>query len=150
MKRAVLIAIFLAVMPMAAMSQDNTVRERLIEALRDDGYREIRISNTFLGRLRLVATKPDSRREIVVNPNTGVILRDYIRFLDVTEDGGALGGGQGASVGGQGVAEDGNRIGSSSGGGDHDDDDDDNDSGSDDDDDDDDDGDSGDDGDDDD
>ena len=78
------------------------MRDRILQDLREDGYREVRISRTFLGRMRFVATKSDARREIVVNPVNGVILRDYIRFLrkpgessSAVSSGGTAGSGNG-------------------------------------------------------
>lgn len=63
------------------MADADSVRDRIVNVLREDGYNEIRVSRTLLGRMRFVATRADAEREIVVNPGTGVILRDYIRFL---------------------------------------------------------------------
>ena len=45
----------------------------------EDGYRNITVAKTWLGRLRFIAVRPGARREIVVNPATGEILRDYSR-----------------------------------------------------------------------
>lgn len=61
--------------------------EQVIDQLRDQGYSEIRISRTFLGRSRIVATSDEYRREIVINPSTGAILRDYWVVLDRDEVG---------------------------------------------------------------
>ena len=109
MIRALAIAFFLAMAPMAA-AQDMDVRDRYVEILQADGYREIRISSTFLGRLRFVATKPNMRREIVINPNTGVVLRDYIRFSE-EQDGDRPSGARdpftdGGGPGGSGTSDD--------------------------------------------
>ena len=40
------------------------------------GYTRISVSRTFLGRARIVASGPHGRREIILNPATGEILRD--------------------------------------------------------------------------
>lgn len=80
-KAAIILALAVA---SPAYSDTASVRDRVIAELRDDGYTEVRISRTLLGRLRFVARRRDAVREIVVNPNTGVILRDYIRFLSET------------------------------------------------------------------
>lgn len=50
---------------------------RLLNLLRTEGYREITYERTLLNRLRIVAELGDDRREIVVDPRTGEILRDY-------------------------------------------------------------------------
>ena len=80
MKHLILVLI-LAMTPATAQAND-AMRDRIIRELRDDGYTDIRIFRTFLGRLRFIARDDDTRREIVLNPATGVILRDYLRVLD--------------------------------------------------------------------
>lgn len=54
----------------------DSLTDSIARQLRDQGYRNISISRTFLGRTRIVATSPTSRREIILNPRTGEILRD--------------------------------------------------------------------------
>ena len=76
----------LALAPGVAAADGQAVRDRIVRELREDGYREIRIFRTFLGRLRFVGEDSRSRREIIVNPSTGVILRDYMRFFDDDDD----------------------------------------------------------------
>lgn len=44
--------------------------------LQAQGYTSVDSSYTWLGRLRIFARQGDLRREIVINPNTGEILRD--------------------------------------------------------------------------
>jgi uncharacterized membrane protein YgcG len=51
----------------------------IITQLRDQGFEEIRQERTLLGRIRIVATRSDGEREIIINPNTGEILRDLWR-----------------------------------------------------------------------
>lgn len=81
----------LVLAPLAATAgRADDVRDYIVRELREDGYSDIRLSRTLLGRMRFVATRPDARREIVVNPRTGEILRDYIRFLN--SSGGGSGG----------------------------------------------------------
>ena len=50
----------------------NSVRDRL----RQQGYRQISVSSTMLGRTRIVAKSKTGTREIIMNPRTGEILRD--------------------------------------------------------------------------
>ena len=92
----------------------------MIQSLQSQGFSGIEVSRTWLGRTRIVATGSAGRREIVLNPNTGEVLRDY---LDETEtetergregDGHAGGGGGGSddsgsddSGGGMGGGDDG-------------------------------------------
>lgn len=58
-----------------------TVEERLLAGLQDQGYTIIEKGYTFLGRLRIVAESDVVHREIVVNPGTGEILRDYAIYI---------------------------------------------------------------------
>ena len=70
----------------AAPAQADDIRDRIVSELRSDGFTEIRISRTWLGRIRLVGESADEVREIVVNPVTGVILRDYSKRLRLRDD----------------------------------------------------------------
>lgn len=76
----------LALAPVGAAADEKAVRDRIVRELRGDGYQEIRLFRTFLGRLRFVGEDGRSRREIIVSPTTGVILRDYVRFFDDDDD----------------------------------------------------------------
>jgi hypothetical protein len=87
MLKRLLFIIAIALAPAPALADAAGARDRIVTLLRDDGYSEIRISRTLIGRMRFVAKRPDAEREIVINPNTGVILRDYIRFLRRSEGG---------------------------------------------------------------
>lgn len=53
-----------------------------VKQLALDGYEEISISRTWLGRMRIVAEKGDIEREIILNRSTGEVLRDYTRLED--------------------------------------------------------------------
>lgn len=61
----------------------RTVEQQLLASLRAQGYVILEQGYTFLGRLRVVAENGEFRREIVVNPGTGEILRDYAIMLPV-------------------------------------------------------------------
>ena len=50
------------------------------------GYSDITTSQTWLGRTRIIAIGEDSRREIIVNPRTGEILRDFWQDIDDDDD----------------------------------------------------------------
>lgn len=54
----------------------DTLADRLVRMLRQDGYDRVEVGRTWLGRTRIVATGDQGRREIVFNPRTGEILRD--------------------------------------------------------------------------
>lgn len=88
---ALTLALFVAALP--ATAQTDGLRDRIVQELIEDGYREITVNRTFLRRLRFVGENERSRREIIVNPVTGVILRDYIRYFRLNDDaaGGVVG-----------------------------------------------------------
>lgn len=58
-----------------------TIEQQLLASLQAQGYVILEEGYTFLGRLRIVAQNDEIRREIVVNPGTGEILRDYAVML---------------------------------------------------------------------
>ena len=111
--------------------------ERIVKELQRRGYRNIEVSRTLLGRVRIVATGKRGTREIILNPSTGEILRDLTtggggsgpgEILgddddDDDDDNGGGGGGGGNS--GSGGGGSGSGSGGGSGGDDDDDDDDD-------------------------
>lgn len=53
-----------------------TFAEQIVEQLRGQGFQDIVVTETWLGRVRIEAVRADISREIVLNPNTGEILRD--------------------------------------------------------------------------
>lgn len=66
----------------AAPVHAQSVQESIVRQLTEQGFSEVRISRTWLGRSRIVARSDDLYREIIVNPATGEILRDYWRQND--------------------------------------------------------------------
>jgi len=60
----------------------DPVTDAIARQLRQQGYTEITVTRTFLGRDRIVATSPTREREIIVNPRTREILRDYTESRD--------------------------------------------------------------------
>ena len=60
----------------AGAATAETPQERLVAALVADGYVIQQTERTWLGRLRIIAIKGDLRREVVINPGTGEVLRD--------------------------------------------------------------------------
>ena len=75
MFRPMALALFLAAAPMAGAAQ--SVQDQVVSQLRDQGFGQIEVNRTLLGRIRVVAVSDTFRREIVFVPSTGVILRDY-------------------------------------------------------------------------
>jgi len=55
------------------------VEDGVVRQLRQQGFSQIEVSRTWLGRSRIVSRRGDLFREIILNPLTGEILRDYWR-----------------------------------------------------------------------
>lgn len=60
----------------ASPSFASGYEEDIVASLRAQGYQQITVEITFLGRVRITAIKQSNLREIVINPRTGEILRD--------------------------------------------------------------------------
>ncbi len=58
-------------------------QDEIVATLRAQGYDQITVEVTLLGRVKITAFKMSNQREIVINPRTGEILRD----LWLTADG---------------------------------------------------------------
>lgn len=69
----------LALPALAAYSDDVVLQ------LAKQGYQAITVTTTWLGRVRIVATRDGGMREIVLNPRTGEILRDLWTSVDGTQ-----------------------------------------------------------------
>ncbi len=111
MKRLLLPLVIVAGLLAPPAAHAGATEDRIVAQLRDEGFTRIEISRTLLGRSRIVATGPEYEREIVLNPNTGVILRDFW-IARRPGSGGSDGGG--GIVAGPGM-QDGDRSGSNSG-----------------------------------
>ena len=75
MFKRIILCIALVAVPFAALAQ--SVQDQIIGQLTEQGFGEFEISRTFLGRVRVVTQNDQLERELVFNPNTGEILRDY-------------------------------------------------------------------------
>lgn len=77
-----MLALVLAMAPagpaLAQQGQPDDIGSLLVRQLQDQGYSGIKVGHTLLGRLRIVAQLDGMQREIVINPYTGEILRDYL------------------------------------------------------------------------
>jgi hypothetical protein len=62
---------------LAAPVVAQDIQDDVEAALIAQGYEIVNVGRTWLGRLRLVAENDEIRREIVINPTTGEVLRDY-------------------------------------------------------------------------
>ena len=52
-------------------------QDMVTASLQAQGFEVTMVHWTWLGRIRIIAVSADVRREIVINPTTGEILRDY-------------------------------------------------------------------------
>lgn len=55
----------------------ETVDQAVVAQLQQQGYTSVKVSTTWLGRIVIRARLDGGHREIVINPKTGEILRDY-------------------------------------------------------------------------
>lgn len=71
----------LAALSLAVPALAQGVEAQLVAGLKAQGYVILEEGRTFFGRLRIVAENDSLHREIVVNPETGEVLRDYAVLL---------------------------------------------------------------------
>ena len=71
------VGLLLAAAPARAQDPAQDPAQAMIAELQAQGYLSFEVSRTLLGRIRVLATRPEGLREIVFNPATGEILRDY-------------------------------------------------------------------------
>ena len=64
---------------LAAAVSAGPIEDSIERQLRAQGFDQITVTRTWLGRSRFVAQSDELYREIIVNPVTGEILRDYTR-----------------------------------------------------------------------
>jgi len=62
-----------------AAASANAVDEMVIAQLTAQGYTSVTVGRTWLGRIIIVGQRDGVTREIVLNPYTGELLRDYSR-----------------------------------------------------------------------
>lgn len=108
MKRLI-IGLLFAFLPVSVSAQ--SVQDQIIAHLVAQGYSDFEVSYTLLRRLRIVARSPSGDRELVIDPATGVILRDTL--LRTRTGSGSLRGSDSSSASGGSESS----GGSSSGGG---------------------------------
>ncbi len=78
MRRTTILAIaVVTAIGAAPVFGQTTVQQRFVSELRQQGFGNLKISRTWLGRVRITAQSKDYKRELVFNPNSGEILRDY-------------------------------------------------------------------------
>lgn len=76
MRRRVFLTALVGGIAMAGTAQARDPADEIVRELKRNRYRIETVSRTFLGRIRIVASRDGGRREIIVNPATGEILRD--------------------------------------------------------------------------
>ncbi|SFS02032.1 PepSY domain-containing protein [Yoonia litorea] len=77
------IALCIALMGVPHLASAQSIQDQIISQLADQGFGEMQLSRTWLGRVQIIAYRGDLRRELVFHPQTGEILRD---FWEVDED----------------------------------------------------------------
>ncbi len=85
MKKMMVALAFVAGLALPAFGQ--TPEEQIVQSLEAQGFHLIVRDRTWLGRIWMVLEDGQMRREIVFNPGTGEILRDYSVMLVATVDG---------------------------------------------------------------
>ena len=76
MKRGQFAGLFLASALWATTAFAAGYADMVVQQLQADGYSNIVVESTWLGRIRITAVSADGAREIILNPSTGEILRD--------------------------------------------------------------------------
>ena len=61
----------------AGLAAAGPVEDAIVSQLQEQGYSAVNVRKTMLGRIRIIAANENRVREIIVNPNSGEILRDY-------------------------------------------------------------------------
>ena len=130
MMRGRIIGAVLAGLVLAAPARAEGFADAVIRQLQMQGFTEFRVNTTLLGRTRILASGDVGKREIVLNPATGEILRDLWLLRNGWDglsgrsgNGGDSGGGNSGSGGRSGSGSDTSGGNSGSGGGSDDDDD---------------------------
>lgn len=75
MRNLILGMVFLLAASLPSWAQ--TPEEMIIASLEEQGYHVVTRDRTWLGRIWLLVENGEVRREIVFNPGTGEIMRDY-------------------------------------------------------------------------
>ncbi len=60
-----------------ALAQDDAATRSVIRQLEAQGFEIVSVRRTLLGRVRVLSQRGSLRREIVLDPRNGAILRDF-------------------------------------------------------------------------
>lgn len=81
MRRRELLVLVCAAFAAGAFPADaKEFAEQIVRQLRRQGYGAITQNRTWLGRTQILATRNGEYREIILDPRTGEILRDFLRL----------------------------------------------------------------------
>ncbi|MFN3846654.1 MAG: hypothetical protein ACK4RZ_12675 [Paracoccaceae bacterium] len=85
MNRRLFLSLGLAAVCFGQAAFARSFADSVVAQLKKRGYRNISVGRTLLGRTRITAERNGGRREIILNPRTGEILRDlWIKASDST------------------------------------------------------------------
>lgn len=70
-----------ALLAFGAPVHAQSIQDSIVMQLQEQGYTNIVVNRTLLGRVRVVARNQTHERELVFNPTTGELLRDYWRAI---------------------------------------------------------------------
>ncbi len=108
----------------ASAAQADGFSDGIVAQLTQQGFQNIATETTWLGRSRIVGSRVDGQREIIINPRTGEILRDLWTSADgvqtpypILDDVGGKTGASGSGEGTGGGSDDGSGEGGGSGSG---------------------------------
>ena len=71
-----------------AFAQDDRVTRGVVQQLERQGFDIEDAGRTLLGRVRIVANRSGLRRELVIDPRNGAILRDFVSGHSGSDDDG--------------------------------------------------------------
>ena len=78
MDRRIFLSALCASLACASAGYAASYEDSVVSQLRAQGYGKISIERTLLGRVRILAQMGATKREIILNPRTGEILRDIV------------------------------------------------------------------------
>ena len=76
MKRRMFLCLSVAAIASGTAAAAQSFTDSIVAQLRQQGFTRIKVERTLLGRTRIEARGKGGRREIILNPRTGEILRD--------------------------------------------------------------------------
>ncbi len=108
--------------PVPAFARNDDAAQAMAKQLAREGWRNLKIGRTLLGRVRITANRDGRLREVVLDPRTGEVLRDLTQKVSASKpwDGGGSGGGTSASATDSDSDDGGDDGGGDDGGGDDD------------------------------